>query len=219
MKAAKNAFFPIIVVVAAFSCAWVILQDHGSEPKSAAEQTSAASTESVQNDFSDAESPANHNSGRSGQKILVSTKKNRVSSRQNAPTAKKISRSAKSEYSAPSKSDLEKLDIPNICTAELPGLDFGAHEEALINIRDAIRNRPPSGNPPSNSVTPNPLAKESPATENHSPARVPPFESLENALTAPTANSPKAIRTSPACWMTIWSAVPAVSRSRAFLAF
>lgn len=141
-----------------------------------------------------ADSPADKNSGPGGRKVLVSTEKNQISSHQNSPSAKIGGRPPKSKYSTPSKSDLEKLDIPNICTADLPGLDFGAHQEALINIRDAIRSRPPSGlnHLSSNSVTPSPLTNtaETPGTENHSPAQVPPFESLENALIASTANSP-----------------------------
>ena len=40
--------------------------------------------------------------------------------------------------SAPGNADLAELDLPEICTADLPGLEFEDHKQALLQIRDAI---------------------------------------------------------------------------------
>ena len=40
-----------------------------------------------------------------------------------------------------SKSELDDLDIPQICTTDLPGLDFEDHRQSLTEIRELIRER------------------------------------------------------------------------------
>ena len=122
MKNLKNALFSAFVVVAAFCCAWFGLhQPHASTSTNAPETTQTSKSKD----------------GNSGNSSIYSNRAvakrqpehNRV--RADAPVGSKSKNSELSE-------GLSQLDIPSICTDDLPGLVFKDHKKALVAIRDVI---------------------------------------------------------------------------------